>query len=349
MLLGMHSQNSHNQLLTKQNNPNSGIHFMVIKSHTLRLIAFFFICIPAIATSQPSSRITIQQYISMYKDDAIKDMMKMGVPASITLAQGILESESGNSDLAKEARNHFGIKCHSDWTGPGFHKDDDAKDECFRKYNSVLESFDDHSKFLRERSRYAFLFDYDITDYKAWAHGLKKAGYATNPKYADLLIKLIEEYNLHEYDKGGKKIPVVQTATPPVASNTPPKTKPSRQHHTKTPGTHKPQPASTRNDVPFVKAAEGDTWFSIAVANDMRLWQILKYNDAESKDTLNPGDPVYLKPKRGRPAEEFHIAAEGESLWQISQKYGVKLKKLIKINQFEESIVIRPGQKILLR
>lgn len=322
---------------------------MNINSRTLRLIALLFACLPVKVSGQPSSRITIQQYISMYKDDAIKDMMKMGVPASITLAQGILESESGNSDLAKEARNHFGIKCHSDWTGPGFHKDDDAKDECFRKYNSVLESFDDHSKFLRERSRYAFLFDYDITDYKAWAHGLKKAGYATNPKYADLLIKLIEEHNLHEFDRGGKNIPVIPSTTSPVASNNPPKSKPTKQHHTKTPRAHKPQPASNKNEVPFVKAVEGDTWFSIAVANDMRLWQILKYNDAESKDPLNPGDPVYLKPKRGRPAEAFHIAGEGESLWQISQKYGVKLKKLVKINQFEESIIIKPGQKILLR
>src|SRR6187401_1705127 len=137
-------------------------------------IITLFIVFAFSATGQPPKRITIPEYISTYKNDAIKDMMKMGVPASITLAQGILESESGNSDLARLARNHFGIKCHNDWTGDTFHKDDDAKDECFRKYNSVLESYDDHGRFLRERSRYSFLFDYSIQDYESWAHGLKK-------------------------------------------------------------------------------------------------------------------------------------------------------------------------------
>lgn len=130
------------------------------------------------------------------QEDAIKDMVKTGVPACITLAQGILESESGNSKLAQEANNHFGIKCHKEWEGKTFHQDDDARDECFRKYSTVLESYDDHSDFLKTRSRYAFLFELDVTDYKGWAHGLKKAGYATNPNYAHKLIDLIERYNL---------------------------------------------------------------------------------------------------------------------------------------------------------
>ena len=153
-------------------------------------------------------KLTTEDYINRFRDDAINDMMHTGVPASITLAQGILESSSGNSMLAREANNHFGIKCHSDWRGERVYKDDDAKNECFRKYPTALASFKDHSRFLRERSRYAFLFDYRITDYKAWAKGLKKAGYATNPRYADHLIRIIEQHELYQYDKGGRKVPL---------------------------------------------------------------------------------------------------------------------------------------------
>jgi LysM repeat protein len=325
----------------------------ISKPYLPLLRILILLLIPLSVFSQSGKKYTPADYISMYKEDAIKDMMKMGVPASITLAQGILESESGNSDLAREAKNHFGIKCHSDWTGPGFHKDDDAKDECFRKYQTALESFDDHSKFLRERPRYAFLFDYEITDYKSWAHGLKKAGYATNPRYADLLIKLIEEYRLYDFDKGGKKMPVTNSIPAPVAAH--PQTK--KPKHSVSPKTPKqtakhvraPKPATNKNEVPFVNAKDGDTWFSIAVANDMRLWQILKYNDASQDDELNPGDIVYLKPKRGRPAAAFHTVAAGENLWMISQKHGVKLSKLIKLNNFDESIAVKEGQQIQLR
>lgn len=319
-----------------------------------RYFLVFTLILSAIqAFGQSPKRATIPEYILKYKDDAIKDMMKMGVPASITLAQGILESESGNSLLAKSANNHFGIKCHNDWSGETFHQDDDAKDECFRKYNTVLESYDDHSRFLRERPRYAFLFDYEISDYKSWAHGLKKAGYATNPRYAELLIKLITEYELHQYDMGGKKIPVLVTTPPPVASNT---EKPKHQtapKHTKpdhkTQRTPKTRASINKNEVPFVIAKRSDSWLSIAMENDLRLWQIFKYNDADKNDLINEGDIIYLKPKRGTPSQEFHIAGANETLWQISQKYGVKLKKLIKLNNFTESVAIEEGQKIKLR
>ncbi|MBL0343602.1 MAG: glucosaminidase domain-containing protein [Bacteroidetes bacterium] len=325
------------------------------------LIAILFL--DSYSFGQAPKRTTIPEYITKYKEDAIKDMMKMGVPASITLAQGILESESGNSALAKEANNHFGIKCHKDWTGETFHQDDDTRDECFRKYNHVLESYDDHGRFLRDRSRYAFLFDYEIQDYKSWARGLKSAGYATNPRYAELLIKLIEEYDLHQFDLGGKKIPVT-IATPPVLAaqtkdsksqkTVKPKTnhKPSRQHSAKV---QKPSTAKNgnllrnANGVPFTIAEKNDSWLSVAMANDMRLWQILKYNDANADDNLNVGDMVYLKPKRGTPSQPYHVVAEGENLWQISQIHGVKLKKLIKLNHLTESVAVKTGQKIQLR
>jgi LysM repeat protein len=303
-----------------------------------------------VSFAQPPKRITTSEYINLYKGDAIKDMMKMGVPASITIAQGILESESGNSDLAREAKNHFGIKCHKEWTGETFHKDDDAKDECFRKYKTVLESYDDHGRFLRERSRYAFLFDYKITDYKSWAHGLKQAGYATNPRYADMLIKLIEEHGLHQYDSGGKNMPVIANTTTPVAIN-PPKEqvqpkhkKPDSKHATSS----KPGVFLNAHEVPYVIAGKQDSWFTIAMAQDMRLWQILKYNDADQNDAIAPGSVVYLKPKRGTPQQEFHTARNGETLWSISQQYCVKLKKLIKLNQLESGVELQAGQRIKL-
>src|SRR5690554_5416321 len=166
----------------------------------MRLFTIIFcLFISSSTIAQSAKRISRAEYISMYKDDAIREMHRSGVPASITLAQGILESGDGNSALARKANNHFGIKCHGDWKGKTYYQDDDEKDECFRKYKSVLESFRDHSEFLK-KPRYAFLFELKPTDYKGWAKGLKKAGYATNPRYPQLLIKIIEENNLHQYD-----------------------------------------------------------------------------------------------------------------------------------------------------
>lgn len=161
-------------------------------------------------------RRTPEMYIEKYREAAISDMRISGVPASITLAQGIYESDCGNSMLAIEANNHFGIKCHREWSGPTFHKDDDAPNECFRKYNSVLESYADHSNFLRTRERYRSLFDLEVTDYKGWAHGLKRAGYATNPRYAHKLIELIERYGLHVYDDPSVSAPALATRQQPV-------------------------------------------------------------------------------------------------------------------------------------
>jgi LysM repeat protein len=300
------------------------------------IITMLYSCVVA----QPPRRITHAEYIQMYKDDAIRDMKKMGVPASITLAQGILESDCGNSDLAREAKNHFGIKCHKEWTGETYIKDDDTKDECFRKYRTVLESFDDHGRFLRERPRYAFLFDYEITDYKSWAHGLKKAGYATNPRYGDILIKIIEDHNLSQYDRGGHAQPIIAKGnddSTPKAENKPVIT------------TTAPATQANKNAVPYVIAKQGDTWLSVAMAHEMRLWQLYKYNDAGESDELQAGEIVYLKPKRGRPAEQYHVISKGETLRLISQNHGVRLKKLIKLNEIDDPEEVKPGQKIRLR
>lgn len=301
------------------------------------IFIFYLLCLEGIA--QPKDRITHSEYIQAYKEAAIKDMYEMGVPASITLAQGILESDAGNSRLAREANNHFGIKCHTGWNGPSIIQDDDEKNECFRKYKTVKESYDDHSRFLRERPRYAFLFDYDITDYKKWAHGLKKAGYATNPKYAYLLIRIIEENNLDRFDKGGYAHPIAADNKKPDPSNKSEASSVSESADVKV----------SRNHVPFVYAAHGDTWYSIAVRNEMRMWQLLKYNDADESMSLVEGEIVYLKPKRGKPSARFHIVKNNESLRTISQEYGVKLKRLIKINHLNHELALEPGQKIKLK
>jgi len=312
----------------------------------MRTLPFLLLLFPSSLIAAPEAdsgngnRMTISEYIDKYKNDAIKDMMLTGVPASITLAQGILESEAGNSDLARVANNHFGIKCHNDWSGRTYHKDDDEKDECFRKYNSVIESFDDHSRFLRERQRYAFLFEYDITDYKSWAHGLKKAGYATNPKYADLLIRLIEEHNLNQYDKGGRMVPLNQ----PISRSAPE----IKQHSNRNQNQSKSYKVNS-NDIPYIIAKEGDTFYSIAAGNELFLWQVLKYNDAGSNDILAVGEIVYLKPKRGKPVEKSHLVSTGDSMRSIAQQYGVKLKRLYKLNHMKPGESPAAGDQIRLR
>jgi len=289
-------------------------------------------------------RMTKEDYVLKYKNDAINDMLRTGVPASITLAQGILESEFGNSELARKANNHFGIKCHNEWRGKKFFQDDDAKNECFRKYSSVLESFDDHSLFLRSRERYAFLFELEITDYKGWANGLKKAGYATNPDYANRLIRIIEDLNLHHHDSGGSRMPVTladRNGTTPVTL----RKKPVRHHS----GSAKLNYRYSANNVPYVLAKPGDSYLSLAADNNIELWQVLKYNDADKNESPKEGDLIYVKPKRSRADQKVHIVAEGETLRIISQLYAVKLKKLYKFNKIKCGEEPVPGQPIKLR
>lgn len=284
-------------------------------------------------------KITRQQYINQWKDEAIKQMEKYGVPASIKLAQGILESADGNSMLARKANNHFGIKCHG-WNGPGVYKDDDAKNECFRKYKNAKESFDDHSQFLL-KPRYAQLFTYKTTDYKAWAHGLKKAGYATNPKYPQLLIRIIEENELYKYDRPQKGRQAAQ---------------PNNQKPTERGGAPTIDYAIgyaemiTDNGVKFVFAKSGDTYQSVADAINLSKWQLLKYNDAKGNRTLTEGERVYIKPKRNKAkGAEVHTATDGQTLREISQLHAVKLKRLVKYNNLSEDAQLKAGDQIRLR
>ena len=272
--------------------------------------------------SVTSQNMTRKQYIEQYSKDAITQMHKHKIPASITMAQGILESSNGNSRLAVKGNNHFGIKCHN-WDGKKIYEDDDKKNECFRKYDNALASFEDHSLFLKKYNRYAFLFDLKITDYKSWAKGLKTAGYATNKKYADLLIKLIEENQLYELDK-------VEEAQSIVAES-------SRNVYLHP------------NRIKYVISKEGETVLEIAKEFDMRLWQLYKYNDIENVYELTKGEKIFIQPKKNKGKVESHIVEDGESMRSISQFYGVKLKKLKRRNKHLSGFEIKSGFKIKLR
>lgn len=288
------------------------------------------------------------EYINTWSDVAVEQMLKHNIPASITLAQGILESGSGNSDLAKKGNNHFGIKCH-DWTGKKMYKDDDKKDECFRVYDSAKESYEDHSLFLVNKQRYASLFEYDVRDYKAWAHGLRKAGYATNPKYPELLIKIIEEQNLAQYDKiQGQEVIRLAKKNEKAKENS---TASSAKKSTTTISKSTRQVMLHDNKVKYVVAQRGDTYYRIAKEFDLGLWQLYKYNDIVSqKDVLEVGDIIYIQPKRGRSKKSANTYSKSLTIAEIAQIEAVRLKKLMKINGLSsENQVVEKGDKVTLR
>ena len=298
-------------------------------------VLFWMVTLAQDVSGQPAERrLTRQEYIDTYKDDAIREMQRTGIPASITLAQGILESGDGNSPLAVYGKNHFGIKCHSDWKGKTMRIDDDKKNECFRKYNDVYDSYRDHSDFLTTRGRYSFLFDLKVTDYKGWAKGLKKAGYATHPKYASMLIDLIEQHKLYQYDSYGK---------------VPPRKIKRHRNSKALAGTNVERTIKLHNNIKYVRAKEGDTYYSITQDYDMNLWQIYKYNDLNKGDVLNEGDVIYLQPKRNKGKEDFHVVESGETMREISQQFGVKLKKLYKYNNLIIGTQPNVGDKVYLR
>lgn len=302
----------------------------------------------SIAQTQPVERkFTRQEYIDQYKSMAVKEMLQSGVPASITLSQGILESGDGNSMLARNANNHFGIKCHGQWTGEKFYMDDDAKGECFRVYESVFDSYKDHSEFLSTRDRYADLFKLERTDYKGWAHGLKKAGYATNPKYPDLLIKIIEENNLHQYD-GMTSAPSEPEKV--IAQEEKPKPHKGKladeSEFTVNMGS---KIQLSKNRIKYVVAHKGSTFESFERNYDIRKWQLTRYNDLKDNHKFTEGEIVYLQPKKGKAKEEYHFVVSGETMRDISQRYGIKLNKLYKKNRMEEGSQPAAGQKLYLR
>lgn len=285
-----------------------------------------------------------QDYIEKYRDIAICEMLEHNIPASITLAQGLLESSAGESILSVKGNNHFGIKCH-DWTGPTMKKDDDKKDELFRVYDSAYDSYEDHSRFL-ERPRYRELFSLRRTDYEGWARGLKRCGYATNPRYAQLLVDIIRCYNLDELDRATSYNPA-NVRRP--GSSMLVKTTPSRfDRHIGTTGREHVVKMCNRNY--YVIARRGDTFSSIANEFDVSYRKIAGFNERDKNDVLSEGDIVYLEKKRSKADKMFknhpHTVLSGESMYSIAQMYGVKLKSLYKKNHLTPDYQIRVGDQI---
>jgi LysM repeat protein len=286
-----------------------------------------------VSWSQSGGKMTRMQYFEKFHEMAIDEMHRSGVPASITLAQGALESADGNSSLAREANNHFGIKCHDDWTGKKVYQDDDSRDECFRKYFSVEDSYRDHTDYLKSKSRYSFLFELKLTDYKGWAKGLKKAGYATSPTYADRLIQIIEDFDLYRYDD---------------------RAIPAKAEHRKSRHTNEKlamREVMETNRVKFVRAVPGDSYATITAELGKLDWEIPEYNDAAAGDSIIQGQVVYIQPKRNRaqPGSKEHVFKTGETMRMVSQLYAVKLESLYKMNNLKPGTQPEPGTILQLR
>ncbi len=284
-------------------------------------------------------KLSSKEYILRYKHLAIREMKRTGIPASITLAQGILESGSGNSRLARNGNNHFGIKCHN-WNGKHIFEHDDRRNECFRKYRNVENSFIDHSNFLTSKARYAALFSLDSKDYKGWAKGLKKAGYATAKDYAYRLIGLIERYELYRYDDSGEPSGTYQKHEEPSSFVSYKEKSPSIKSRVR-----------CRNCVPYFIVQKGDTYAKIKKELGLKARKIAKYNDFKKNKPLVVGEPIYLKKKKRKTPSKYrvHIANGVETMHDISQRYAVRLKVLVKNNGIESSEIPYEGQHILLR
>ena len=285
------------------------------------------------ASAQMKWNSAYQAYIDQYKDLAIEQMLKYNIPASITLSQGLLESGAGRSWLTKSSNNHFGIKCHG-WTGRRVFHDDDERGECFRAYDNPRQSFEDHSRFLATQSRYARLFNYSRTDYKSWARGLKQCGYATNPQYASKLIQIIELYNLNQYDKAKKfdQFMVKHSTEDGVA--------PDGNFHV----------IKAYNKNYYVIARKSDSFQSLSKELCIGKRKLAKYNERSYKEELAAGDVIYLKKKRKKATKEYknrpHIVQNGESMYLISQKYGIRLSSLYKKNHLSPDYQIKVGDKL---
>lgn len=303
---------------------------MAVKFRSMlrRFFSLFLLCCCSLALSAQQD--AYRQYIDTYKTMAIDQMFRYRIPASIKLAQGLLESNAGRSTLATQANNHFGIKTGGSWCGPYVLRDDDAPNEQFRKYKSPAESFEDHSLFLSKRGRYSNLFRLHPHDYKGWAYGLKAAGYATNPRYAEILIGIIERYKLHEYDRAKHR---------------------NFAHGEEADATgHR---LYLCNDLVYLIAGKGETFRSIAKDLGIRESRLRKYNEVSKYYELAEGDVIYLKKKKRHVAKPIrntlHTIQEGESMYSISQRYGVRLERLYKWNRLSEDYRATVGDRLLLR
>lgn len=303
----------------------------------------------------------IQKYIDTYKAIAISEMQRTGVPAAIKLAQGIHETEAGTSDLVLKSNNHFGIKCKTGWSGQSVTHTDDAPNECFRKYDSPLDSYRDHSDFLRNSPRYASLFDLDPTDYKGWAYGLKKAGYATNPKYPQIIIKLIEDYNLEDYtlialgrksDDSNEALAIATQDSTAMGTTGSPDSDGSKMIR-RLPEIKKlfyPDGVFSINETKVIYAKEGTSFLSIAQEYAIPLARLFEFNDDMAQQDAVPFDElIYLQRKRKTGANEFHIVQAGETVNYIAQSEGIRLSSLLGYNSLNQSQQPAVGEKLYLK
>jgi hypothetical protein len=296
-----------------------------------------------------AQKISVEEYINTYKNIAIEEMKRSGIPASVTLAQGILETENGNSDLVKKSNNHFGIKCKSTWTGESVKHTDDAPNECFRKYSKAADSYKDHSDYLKTSPRYASLFQLDPTDYKGWAYGLKRAGYATNPRYPQIVISNIEKYNLQQYDNvtvddGTMAAATSQVNVPSAVQVSMPITSYENNALTKAIGNK-----TKFNGLKAIFASKGTSLLAIATVADIDLSRLMEINDLEIDGLLKEDQFIYLEKKNKQGSRDSYTTLQKESLYDISQSNGIQLKTLLNLNKFSAHEMIKVGTKINLR
>ncbi len=307
------------------------------------------------ATALQAQKITRAEYLQLYKDIAIEHMEKYGIPASIKMAQGMLESDNGNSRLAVEGNNHFGIKCKSDWTGETITHDDDALGECFRRYASARESWYDHSEFLDKGQRYQFLFDLDPTDYKGWAEGLSKAGYATNPRYPEMLIKIIEDNELYLLDQG-KQVPIGDIiAREEVRKSVPDDELLTTEqvdvdNYVISMYNHNGYEIYSNNGSRFIVAREGDDLAKISWLFGIPEKKLRRYNDLTPLQNISAGNMVYIQPKNTRSDSGviMHTVKAGDTLHSLSQQFGIKMKSLAGMNKLSVNTQLMPGQQVKL-
>jgi LysM repeat protein len=319
----------------------------------MKKLTIFIVFLLCGSLSFAQSTEVIQKYIDTYKDIAIEEMNRTGVPAAITLAQGIHETSAGQSDLVRKSNNHFGIKCKAEWSGPSVSHDDDARGECFRKYDDPIDSYKDHSDFLRTRPHYSFLFNLDPTDYEAWAYGLKKAGYATNPRYPQILIKLIKDYNLEDYTlialnrkTDNNNVVLVNNSTGKEGNNQ------SMQAVSieSIPPIQYPSGLFKINETKVIFIPKGTSYLKVAEENDISLARLFEFNDLHSSlDIAQVDQLLFLQRKRKKGANEYHIVMQGETLHDVAQNEGIRLESLLEYNFLKYGMQPKVGEKLFLQ
>ncbi|HON52224.1 MAG TPA: glucosaminidase domain-containing protein [Bacteroidales bacterium] len=326
----------------------------------MRKLGLFAVLVMLTIAGVAQKKMTRGEYIEAYAPIAVKEMQRTGIPASITLAQACLESNNGNSALTLEANNHFGIKCHTTWSGKKIYFDDDTKNECFRVYPQAIDSYIDHSEFLKNGQRYSFLFSIPVSDYKSWAYGLQKAGYATNPEYAQMLIRIIEDNELYKFDnsetyaialKTQEKISTDNTKVIVVGSAPNPTVAPPVPTENKSIKKKFGREIYKNNGVEFIILGENETMFLISQKFSIPVWKLYIYNDLKPGQTIDPGGIVYIQPKKVRAEKPYftHKVQKGETLHSISQLYGISLQRLAKMNKVQPDNTIQEGSNIYVR